>query len=85
MERFPRLNFVVSTTLKFSQKYFHITLSQLYSQKNFHVTLENREKRENLAQQIFPHLQYKVATIPNYVVIFVSDTFSKYENSRLDP
>ena len=30
----------------------------LYSRKNFHGTLENREKRESLAQRIFPCLRY---------------------------
>ena len=30
----------------------------LYSWKNFRGTLENRKKCKNLAQRIFPHLQY---------------------------
>ena len=29
-----------------------------YSRKNFQGTLENREKRESLAQRIFPRLRY---------------------------
>ena len=27
----------------------------IYSQKSFHGTLENHEKRDSLAQRIFPH------------------------------
>ena len=45
------------TTLK------HAIIRSLYninkdSWQDFHGALDNREKRESLAQQIFPHLQY---------------------------
>ena len=35
----------------------------LYSRKNFRGSPENHEKRESLAQQIFPHLRYVVAAL----------------------
>ena len=40
----------------------------LYLRKNFRGTPENREKRENLAQQIFPRLRYMHACMS--VIIF---------------
>ena len=36
----------------------------LYSQKNFRGTPENREKRERLAQRIFPRLRYVLLCDP---------------------
>ena len=36
----------------------HHTKLVQYWQENFHGTVENHEKRESLAQRIFPHLQY---------------------------
>ena len=39
-------------------KYSIIKERHLYSRKNFHGTPENREKRESLAQRIFPCLPY---------------------------
>ena len=63
--------FAFSTPLKFLRKYFCVALAMqkcllfsiskerhLYSRETFRGTLENREKRECLAQRIFPRLRY---------------------------
>ena len=70
---------------KFLRKYFHVTLAisayylvQLKRSTYIHgktftvATPKNGEKRESLAQHIFPHLQYSIANYSrwkNFVVV----------------
>ena len=60
-ERFARLNIRGFSIIKVFTEILLRCLGHekcLYSQKNFRATPENREKRESLAQQIFPNLWY---------------------------
>ena len=67
VERFAGLKICGFSPMKiFWQEYFcgalasgvyYLTIAQ-YSQENSHGTLTNRENCKNLAQRVFPHLQY---------------------------
>ena len=81
MERFIELNIcgfnptgvsteILSHCLAISAHYFSIIKERwLYSRKNLRGTLENSEKRESLAQRIFPYLQYSFVHIPTAIRI----------------